>query len=100
MGRSYGNNVTGDDFRHIFTLSDAFYSCVSLRPGGQYDLLLGEGDSDRSLRPPGACHGDKEVSLQQDLMRVDVGAARPSAHCAMIRSFLGPDLGVKSFNMT
>ena len=85
MGRSYGNNVTGDDFRHIFTLSDALYSCVSLWPGGQYDLLLGEGHRVVLGQPGLARDGDHQVGLQEDLVRVNVAVTSPSPHLELGR---------------
>ena len=100
IGRSHGDDITGEDFRHILTFPDAFDPRLPVWPRGQDDLLLCEGDSDWSLRAPGARHGHQEVSLEQDLVRVDVGAVWPPAHGAMIRSFQGPDLGMNSLNLT
>ena len=80
MRRSDGDNITGYYFCHIFTFPDTFYPRLPVSSGGQDDLLLGEGDGDGSLRTSGAGHGHQEVSLQEDLVRVDVGAAVSPAH--------------------
>ena len=79
VGRSDGHDVTGEDLHGGGGSPQAGLE-LGVVPGGEDDLLLGEGHRVVLGQPGLARDGDHQVGLQEDLVRVNVAVTSPSPH--------------------